>query len=98
EQVQKVFAEFWGRPKHLPDLARSPGRRRQVDRAVDWIATPNSPVSARRRYRRILAQASEILPELGVSAKAYAVAASEVLAPTGKPTAVQRSAIDTAYG
>jgi hypothetical protein len=98
DQVQKVFAEFWGSPKRLPDLARSPGRRRQVDRAVDWMAAPDASVTARRRYRRALAQASEALPDLGVSAKAYAEAAEGVLAPGGKPMPAQKAAIDTAYG
>jgi len=98
DQVQKVFEEFWGSPKRQPDLARSPGRRRQVDKAVEWMAAPNAPPSARRRYRRTLAQASETLPDLGVTARAYADTAAEVLAPGAKPSPAQRAAIDTAYG
>ncbi len=98
EQVQKVFKEFWGSLRPLPNFARSPGRRRQVDKAVDWIASPSAPETARRRYRRTLAQASEILPDLGVSAKTYAAAAEEVLAPGGKPSARQSAAIEGAYG
>jgi len=98
DQVQKVFAEFWGGPKQLPDLARSPGRRRQANKAVEWMAAPDASVTARRRYRRALAQASEVLPDLGISVKAYAEAAEGVLAPSGKPTPAQKAAIDTAYG
>ena len=98
EQVQKVFKEFWGSPKPLPDLARSPARRRQVDKAVDWIASPSAPESARRRYRRTLAQASEILPDLGVEARAYAAAAEDVRAPGAKPSARQSAAIEAAHG
>jgi len=98
DQILRVFAEFWGSPKRLPDLTRSPGRRRQLDKAVDWIAAPNARVGAKRRYRRTLARASEVLPELGVSANAYADAAADVLTTSGKPSGVQRAAIDGAYG
>ena len=98
QQVQKVMAQFWGSPKPPPDLARSRGYRRQVEKAVDWMAAPGATASDRRRYRKTLAQVSGALPEVGVSARVYAAAAAPVLAPSKETTWAQRVAISNVYG
>ncbi len=98
DQIQKVMLEFWGKSKPLPDIARSPTYRRQVDRAVDWMAAPGARPRDRQRYRRTLAHASAAMPDLGVSAEAFAQAAAGVIAPGGKPSPAQVGAISSTYG
>jgi hypothetical protein len=98
DQIQRAFRTFWANPRPLPSLERSPGRRRQVDAAVEYMAVPGATVGARRRLRRILVLMSEHLPELGVSGTQFQQAAQPVLVPVGHPTEKQRQALEDAYG
>jgi hypothetical protein len=51
DQIQRVFKTFWANPHPLPSLEGSPGRRRQIDAAVEYMAAPGASVGARRRLR-----------------------------------------------
>jgi hypothetical protein len=97
-QIQRVMLRFWARPQPPPDAARSPGYRRQLDHAVNWMAVPGAKPGDRHRFRRALGQASAAIPDLGISAHAFADAAADVISPGSEPGPAQASAIRDTYG
>jgi hypothetical protein len=98
EQAQRAYG-FWD--SNLDNTRRPKGdrslRREAVDLRVNWLASAEAPVAAKRRLRRLLEFANDTAPALAVSPDTLARSALDVLAPGREPTKLERVVARSLY-